>query len=98
MKKRSIGVTASHLFHKGYVYNSDLERANLALGASTKLSIGINVSGNFSYTRADSMAVSLARTRLVVLPLLLPVLYSLPATGILIFLLKIQTVCLYNQT
>src|SRR6187551_2769434 len=35
--KSSVGLTASHLFHKGYVYNSDLERANLALGASTKL-------------------------------------------------------------
>jgi TonB-linked SusC/RagA family outer membrane protein len=52
-EKSSVGVTASHLFHKGYVYNSDLERANLALGASTKLDIGINVSGNFSYTRAN---------------------------------------------
>ncbi len=52
-EKSSVGVTASHLFHKGYVYNSDLERANLALGASTRLSIGINVSGNFAYTRAN---------------------------------------------
>jgi TonB-linked SusC/RagA family outer membrane protein len=52
-EKSSIGVTASHLFHKGYVYNSDLERANLSLGASTKLSLGINVSGNFAYTRAN---------------------------------------------
>jgi len=25
-EKSSVGVTASHLFHKGYVYNSDLER------------------------------------------------------------------------
>jgi TonB-linked SusC/RagA family outer membrane protein len=52
-EKSSVGVTASHLFHKGYVYNSELERANLALGASTKLNIGINVSGNFSYARAN---------------------------------------------
>ncbi len=52
-EKTSLGVTASHLFHKGYVYNSDLERANLALGASTKLNIGVNVSGNFSYSRAN---------------------------------------------
>ena len=52
-EKSSVGVTASHLFHKGYVYNSDLERANLALGASTRLNIGINVSGNFSYSRAN---------------------------------------------
>ena len=52
-EKSSIGVTASHLYHKGYVYNSDLERANFSLGASTKLNIGINVGGNFSYTRAN---------------------------------------------
>jgi TonB-linked SusC/RagA family outer membrane protein len=52
-EKSSVGVTASHLFHKGYVYNSDLERANLSLGASTKLNIGINVSGNFAYSRAN---------------------------------------------
>ncbi|HEX6845338.1 MAG TPA: SusC/RagA family TonB-linked outer membrane protein [Chitinophagaceae bacterium] len=52
-EKTSVGVTASHLYHKGYVDNSSLKRANLALGASTRLSLGINVSGNFSYTRAD---------------------------------------------
>lgn len=52
-EKSSVGVTASHLFHKGYVSNSDYERANLALGASTRLDIGLNVSGNFAYTRAN---------------------------------------------
>ena len=52
-EKTSIGVTASHLFHKGYVPNSDLERANLSLGASTRLNLGINVSGNFAYTRSE---------------------------------------------
>jgi TonB-linked SusC/RagA family outer membrane protein len=52
-EKNSVGVTASHLFHKGYVPNSDLERVNLSLGASTKLNIGLNVSGNFAYTRAN---------------------------------------------
>lgn len=52
-EKTSVGVTASHLFHKGYVSNSDLERANLSLGASTRLSLGINVSGNFAYTRSE---------------------------------------------
>ena len=51
--KSSVGLTASHLFHKGYVHNSELERANLALGASTRLNVGINVSGNFAYTRAN---------------------------------------------
>ena len=51
--KSSIGLTASHLFHKGYVQNSELERANLSLGASTRLNLGINVSGNFAYTRAN---------------------------------------------
>jgi len=52
-EKSSVGVTASHLFHKGYVSNSDLERANISLGASTKLDLGVNVSGNFSYARAN---------------------------------------------
>jgi TonB-linked SusC/RagA family outer membrane protein len=51
--KSSVGLTASYLSHKGYVDNSSLKRANLGLGAATKLDLGINISGNFSYTRAD---------------------------------------------
>jgi TonB-linked SusC/RagA family outer membrane protein len=51
--KSSVGLTASHLNHKGYVYNSSFNRANLGLGASTSLDIGLNLSGNFSYTRSN---------------------------------------------
>jgi TonB-linked SusC/RagA family outer membrane protein len=48
-EKSSIGLTASNLSHTGYVNNSSYNRTNLGLGASTKLDIGLNVSGNFSY-------------------------------------------------
>jgi len=51
-EKSSVGLTASHLSHKGYVENSLYNRANLGLGASTKLDIGLNLSGNFSYSRS----------------------------------------------
>ncbi len=51
-EKSSVGLTASHLNHKGYVYNSSYNRANVGLGASAKLDIGLNVSGNFSYARS----------------------------------------------
>ena len=49
----SVGLTVSHLKHNGYVPNSSYERANIGLGASTKLDFGLNVSGNFSYARAN---------------------------------------------
>lgn len=52
-EKSSVGVTASHVNHKGYVLNSSYNRANIGLGASTKLDIGLNVSGNFSYARSN---------------------------------------------
>ncbi len=51
-EKSSVGVTASHVNHKGYVLNSSYNRANVGLGASTRLDIGVNVSGNFSYARS----------------------------------------------
>jgi TonB-linked SusC/RagA family outer membrane protein len=49
----SIGLTASHLSHKGYVPNSEYKRVNLGIGASTRLNIGLNLSGNFSYSRSN---------------------------------------------
>lgn len=52
-EKSSVGLTASHLEHKGYVDHSSFNRANIGLGASTKLDIGVNVSGNFSYARTN---------------------------------------------
>ncbi len=51
-EKSSVGLTASHLDHKGYVPNSSYKRYNIGLGASTKLDIGLNVSGNFGYVRS----------------------------------------------
>jgi TonB-linked SusC/RagA family outer membrane protein len=52
-EKSSVGLTASHLNHKGYMSNSSFSRANLGLGAATKLDIGLNLSGNFSYVRSN---------------------------------------------
>ena len=51
--KGSVGVTASYLDHKGYVPNSSFKRANLGLGGSTRLDIGVNASANFSYARSN---------------------------------------------
>ena len=51
-EKSSVGVTASHVNHNGYVLNSSYNRANIGLGASTRLDIGLNISGNFSYAKA----------------------------------------------
>lgn len=52
-EKASFGLTASQLTHSGYVPNSSFKRANLGLGGSTKLKFGMNVSGNFSYSRSN---------------------------------------------
>ena len=51
-EKSSIGLTASQLTHNGYVPNSSFKRANIGLGGQTKLSFGLNVRGNFSYSRS----------------------------------------------
>ncbi|MGN6437923.1 MAG: SusC/RagA family TonB-linked outer membrane protein [Agriterribacter sp.] len=52
-EKSSLAVTASQLNQAGYVTNASYKRTNLSLGGSTKLDIGINISGNFSYTRSN---------------------------------------------
>lgn len=54
-EKSSVAVTASQLNHRGYVPNSKYDRSNIGLGGSTKLKIGLNVRGNFSYTRATQL-------------------------------------------
>jgi TonB-linked SusC/RagA family outer membrane protein len=51
-EKSAVSLTASHLNHNGYVPNSRYERANIGLGGSTKLNIGLNVRGNFSYAKS----------------------------------------------
>jgi TonB-linked SusC/RagA family outer membrane protein len=50
--KASVGLTASHLTHNGYIPNSSYIRSNLGLGGTTKLNIGLNIGGNFSYARS----------------------------------------------
>ena len=52
-EKSSVAITASQLNHNGYVPNSKYYRSNISMGGSTKLKIGLNVRGNFSYTRAN---------------------------------------------
>lgn len=51
-EKTSLSLTASQLTHTGYVDHSSYNRANLGLGGSTTLDIGLNLRGNFSYTRS----------------------------------------------
>ncbi|MBD0367415.1 MAG: SusC/RagA family TonB-linked outer membrane protein, partial [Flavisolibacter sp.] len=51
-EKSSVGLTISHLKHDGYIPNSSYNRANLGLGGSTRLNIGLNIGGNFSYARS----------------------------------------------
>lgn len=50
--KSSVGLTVSNLDHKGYVNGAEYNRTNIGLGASTRLNIGLNLSGNFSYVRS----------------------------------------------
>jgi len=52
-EKSAFSLTASQLNHSGYVPNSNFNRSNLSLGGSTRLGIGVNVRGNFSYSRSD---------------------------------------------
>jgi TonB-linked SusC/RagA family outer membrane protein len=51
-EKNSVSLTASQLTHKGYVENSSYSRSSIGMGGSTKLSIGLNLRGNFSYSRS----------------------------------------------
>jgi TonB-linked SusC/RagA family outer membrane protein len=51
-EKSSVALTASQLTQKGYVVNSSYNRANVGLGGQTKLNIGVNVRGNFAYSRS----------------------------------------------
>lgn len=51
-EKTSMALTASQLTHQGYVPNSSYKRANIGLGGSARLNIGLNLRGNFSYARS----------------------------------------------
>ncbi len=48
-EKSAVALTASNLTHSGYVQHSSFTRNNIGLGGSTKLDIGLNLRGNFSY-------------------------------------------------
>ncbi|MCW3092056.1 MAG: outer membrane protein nutrient binding [Ferruginibacter sp.] len=52
-EKTSFSLTGSQLFHSGYVPNNKYNRTNISAGGSSKLDIGLNVRGNFSYTRSQ---------------------------------------------
>jgi len=54
-EKSSVAITGSQLNHRGYVPNSKYDRSNISMGGSTKLKIGLNLRGNFSYTRATQL-------------------------------------------
>ncbi|MEO7044692.1 MAG: SusC/RagA family TonB-linked outer membrane protein, partial [Ferruginibacter sp.] len=51
-EKSSFSLTASQLNHSGYVPNNKYNRTNISVGGSSKLGIGVNVRGNFSYSRS----------------------------------------------
>ena len=51
-EKTSFSLTASQLNHSGYVPNNKYNRSNISAGGSSKLGIGVNVRGNFSYSRS----------------------------------------------
>lgn len=51
-EKTSFSLTASQLNHSGYVPNNKYNRTNVSAGGSSKLGIGVNVRGNFSYSRS----------------------------------------------
>ncbi len=50
--KTSVALTASNLTQKGYVVNSTYGRNSIGIGGATRLSFGLNIRGNFSYTRS----------------------------------------------
>ncbi|MEO6550554.1 MAG: SusC/RagA family TonB-linked outer membrane protein [Ferruginibacter sp.] len=52
-EKTSFSLTGSQLFHSGYVPNNKYNRTNISAGGSSKLDVGLNVRGNFSYTRSQ---------------------------------------------
>lgn len=52
-EKNSVALTASNLTHNGYVDNQTYKRNSIGLGGSTKLNMGLNLRGNFSYSRSN---------------------------------------------
>ncbi len=50
--KTSFALTGSQLNHSGYVPNNKYNRTNFSVGGASKLAIGLNIRGNFSYSRS----------------------------------------------
>lgn len=73
-EKTSANVTASLLQHNGYIPNSDFHRASVAVGGVTRLTNGLNVHANLTYSntiqdggifgenQVDGVASSFARS------------------------------------
>ncbi|MET6999623.1 SusC/RagA family TonB-linked outer membrane protein [Chitinophaga defluvii] len=54
-EKTALSATASYLNQDGYVPNSSFNRANISIGGSSKLGMGVTVGGNFSYSRSNQV-------------------------------------------
>ncbi|WP_217603947.1 SusC/RagA family TonB-linked outer membrane protein [Chitinophaga sp. GbtcB8] len=54
-EKTAMSATASYLKQDGYVPNSSFDRGNLSIGGSTRLDMGLTVSGNFAYSRSNQI-------------------------------------------
>ncbi|MEO6914347.1 MAG: SusC/RagA family TonB-linked outer membrane protein [Chitinophagaceae bacterium] len=52
-EKSSLSLTASNLTQNGYVPYSSYKRDNIGLGGSTRLSNGLHLQANFSYSRSN---------------------------------------------
>lgn len=52
-EKSSMSITASQLNHNGYIPHSNYNRTNISMGGSTKLDMGLNIRGNFAYSKSN---------------------------------------------
>lgn len=52
-EKSALSATASYLSQNGYVPHSDFNRASMAIGGVTRLTNGLSVNGNFSYSTSN---------------------------------------------
>ncbi len=55
-EKNSVSATGSQLNQQGYVSNATYERTNFAIGGNSKLSNGVNVHANASYSRSTQLS------------------------------------------
>ncbi|NIG52695.1 SusC/RagA family TonB-linked outer membrane protein [Chitinophaga sp. Cy-1792] len=54
-EKSSVSATASYMSQDGYVPHSSFNRGSMAVGGITRLTNGLNVSGNFSYSTTNQL-------------------------------------------